>query len=137
MKEKSVLFHDPDRKTYAGFEHEGHIENWPIESTGFREYASHLFYDHSGKAPSETALNAAFQTLSGIAKYEGEEHSVYLRCAQYEDGYVSDLCNESWSVVLVTPRGWQVVNESPVKFYRTDNMRPLPVPAESGNIGKL
>ena len=94
VNEKVTLFHDPDRKAYASFEHEEHIETWLIDSSGFREYASHFFYDHAVKAPSEASLSAAFQTLSGIAKYEGSEWTVYLRCATYKDGYVIDLCNE-------------------------------------------
>ena len=131
------LFHDPDRKPYATINQGTHEETWPIYSKGFGEWLSMRLYFDSGRAPSDHALKTAQNTLSGAAKFDGEEREVYLRCAPHENGYVIDLANDRWQVVNVQPSGWQVLDQSPVKFWRSDSMRPLPIPLQDGDIGQL
>jgi len=46
-------------------------------------------------------------------------------------------CNPSWQVVEITPHGWQVIDESPVRFRRSKAMLPLPTPMPGGHINQL
>jgi len=39
--------------------------------------------------------------------------------------------------VEITPCGWQVINESPVRFRRTRAMLPLPMPKKGGSVNQL
>src|ERR1035437_726529 len=45
-----------------------------------------------------------------------------------------DLCNSAWEVIEVSPTGWQVVADPPVRFRRTKGMQPLPRPVNGGSI---
>jgi hypothetical protein len=148
IRKKCQLFHD-DQTGFASIwiedEHGGHVETWPINSAGFLNWLSFVFYKESqcdGEsgtkvAPSEASLKQAIQTANGIAKHDGLQENVYLRCAPYQDGYVIDLCDAHWNVVLVLPTGWKILEESPVKFWRTANMRALPLPNTTGDIEAL
>ena len=136
-KERADLFTDSNNDPYASFSHEQHTETWALDSTGFREWVSYAFYSEYGKAPRDASLKDALNTLSGVATHEGENLDVYLRCAPYLDGYIIDLCDETWRVIEVTPGRWRVLNESPVKFKRTPTMKPLPVPESGGKVSCL
>jgi hypothetical protein len=45
-----------------------------------------------------------------------------------------DLCDDGWRAVEVTPNGWRIVNQPPVKFVRAKAMLPLPLPEKGGNL---
>jgi hypothetical protein len=149
IRRRSVLFHDPERRGFASIQAEdergNHVENWPIDSQGFEEWLSYAFYTETqashpsgiGAVPSELALKQAKLTANGIAKHEGEEYPVWLRCAPYLNGYIIDLCDKYWRVVEVLPTGWRILEESPVKFFRTPTMSPLPCPVKPGNLASM
>ncbi|MBF0588672.1 MAG: toprim domain-containing protein [Magnetococcales bacterium] len=137
VKARASLFHDPDGTCYATFEQDGHRETWPLGSSGFLEWVSYLFYKETGKAPRDASLKDALGTLSGIARFDGEEHAVFLRTANHDDGYYIDLCDDTWRAVEVTASGWQVMDHPPVKFRRTKAMRPLPSPEVNGDVSLL
>ena len=40
-------------------------------------------------------------------------------------------------MVEITPSGWQVIDESPVKFRRSKGMLPLPIPVAGGSVDEL
>lgn len=143
------LFHCPDRRGYASIqvtdEHGEHQEHWPIDSPGFQQWLCHEHYKETkdtsflgiGAAPSEAAIKQALLTANGIAKHEGAEEIVWLRCAPYQNGYIIDLCDSFWRVVELLPTGWRILTDSPVKFWRSVSMRPLPLPGATGNLEAL
>jgi hypothetical protein len=149
IKRRCELFHSPERRGYASIkiadEHGEHQEHWPIDSPGFQEWLCHEYYKETkatsssgiGVVPSEANIKQALLTANGIAKHEGAEETVWLRCAPYQNGYIIDLCDECWRVVEVLPTGWRVLTDSPVKFWRSTNMRPLPLPGSTGNLEAL
>ena len=132
---KGSFFHNQDRESFVSFERDGHTEVWPLQSTGFQEWAGYAFFKELGKTAGEATLKSATDSLSGLAKYDGEEHETFIRAAQYGKGYVLDLCNEDWSVVHIYPGGWDVLKNSPVKFWRTETMREIPTPLKTGVHG--
>ena len=136
VKDKSELFHCTRGIGYATFEHNGHVETWSTGSKGFIDWLSFMAYSELGFSPSETTLKQVIAVLNGIAKYEGEEYEVYLRCAPYKDGYIVDLTNEQWQAVKITPSGREVINNPPVKFIRSSTATALPIPA-NGNLNLL
>lgn len=54
-----------------------------------------------------------------------------------DDNVYLDLCKADWEVVEITPSGWQVIGESPVKFRRSSGMLPLPMPKAGGSVDGL
>jgi len=131
------LFHDSSDNCYATFTHKEHRECWKIESSGFRNWLSYLYFIETHGAPSETALKAAFGTLLGKAKYEGAEQPVFRRVAKDGEALWIDLCDEEWKAIKVLPGSWEVVEDPPVMFVRSPTMTPLPIPSEKGDIDPL
>ncbi len=131
------LWHTPDGDGYATIPKGAHFENWRINSNKFRQWLSGLFYDDAGKAPGGQALQDAINTLQGDAVHRGREHKVHIRLAEHDGAIYLDLCNEVWEVVRATARGWEVVENPPVKFRRARGMLRLPTPIHGGRIDDL
>jgi phage/plasmid primase-like uncharacterized protein len=132
-----TLFHCQDKEPHATFVRNGHRECWHVFSIGFREWACYEYYKACGGAPSDAAIAAALNTLTGQAKFEGEKKQVAVRVAKDGEDYYVDLCDESWRAVRITSTGWQVIDAPPIMFVRSNAMRPLPNPEPSGDIGEL
>jgi hypothetical protein len=134
------LFHTPgghDSEGYATVEVNGHKENWRINSNGFRRWLAKVFFDRYQKAPGAQALQDALNVLAGKAIYEGPEHAVAVRFAEHEGAIYLDLVDDHWRTVQITPHGWTVVSDTPVKFVRKRGMLPLPEPVGGGRLDEL
>ena len=75
--------------------------------------------------------------LEGKARFQGGQHEIFVRVAFHEGRLFLDLCNQDWEAVEITPVGWQVVTDVPVRFRRRRGMRALPKPEAGGSIEKL
>ncbi len=138
MEAKVELWHTPAGDGYITIAADGHREHHPLNSRGTRDYLTRLYYVDSGKAPNSTALQSAIATLSGIARFDGDEHDVHVRVAAGNNGAVYlDLVDSEWRVVKVTSTGWSIISDPPVRFRRTRGMLSLPVPVAGGSIEEL
>jgi hypothetical protein len=72
--------------------------------------------------------------LEARAQFESPEIPVWVRVAEHSGLIYLDLCNSAWEVIEVSPTGWQVVADPPVRFRRTKGMQPLPRPVNGGSI---
>lgn len=131
------LWHTPAKDAYATITIDDHQETWPVRSQTFKRYLAMQFFEDQGKAMNSDALSAAIHLFEAKALFHGETHTVHVRVAAYEDNIYLDLCNEKWQVVEITPTGWQVVDESPVRFRRSRGMLPLPAPESGGTVDQL
>jgi len=137
-KSSAVLFSDYERNSYAEIFIKGHKEIYPINSILFRDWLLSKFYYETHTAPSNSALDEALKTISAVAQYDGEKKEVYLRVAQPEENKIYiDLCNDDWQVIEVSMHGWKVIDDSPVPFVRTENMKAFNKPISNGNINLL
>jgi DNA polymerase I-like protein with 3'-5' exonuclease and polymerase domains len=57
--------------------------------------------------------------------------------AGYNGNIYLDLADPQWRVVEITPDGWSVIDDSPVKFRRPNTMYPLPEPVAGGSLEEL
>jgi len=135
-RENCDLWKAPDGVTYGTVPAGGHREHCPIEGTGFRRFLSGVYFDTTQKAPSQSAVQTAVQTLDALAA-RGQEHPVYTRKADTGAVIYIDLCNEARQSVEVTADGWRVVDEAPVRFLRRKGMLALPTPERGGNVREL
>src|SRR5262249_61888129 len=71
------------------------------------------------------------------ASYDGKEEPFFLRVAPRGDNILIDLCDKKWRVIEVSRNGWQILDRSPVAFFRTGSMQPLPEPVRGGSIETL
>jgi hypothetical protein len=131
------LFHSPEGDGYASFPVCAHLETWSLRTRKFREWIILQYFQREGRAPGGQALQVALNTLIAKACYEGEERQVFIRTAAYNGSVYIDLANQSWQCVEITPSGWQVLNEPPVRFVRRRGMRALPVPLRGGCLATL
>jgi len=131
------LWHTPAKDSYATIPVGDHNETWHIRSQTFKRFVAKQFYDETGKAMNSEALSATINLIEAKAMFEGEEHPIHIRVAEHEGNIYLDLCNASWQVVEITPSGWRVIDESPVRFRRSRGMLPLPTPEIGGQIDQL
>lgn len=134
----AALFHTPHKEPYATIPVNDHFENWPIKSTGFRMWLLQRFYRENGKPPSTQALQDALALLEAQAQFDSPECPIHTRVAELDGNIYLDLCNESWQAVEISPKGWRILDKSPVKFYRAKGMLPIPQPLKpAGSIEEL
>jgi hypothetical protein len=131
------LWHTPGKLAYATILLGNHKENWPVRSQMFKQFLAKQFYDAHGKAMNSEALSVAVNLIEAKAQFDGEEHPVHVRVAEHDGAIYLDLCNPEWQVVKVTPQGWEVVDDAPVRFRRSRGMIALPTPERGGNVGQL
>lgn len=136
--EKCTFVHDEDLEAFAIVTKENIRQCMSLQSKSFNDWLSYEFYKSEGLAPSELSLKSAINSLSGKAKFEGDLVSVHVRVALHDGAYWVDLCNDAWQAVRITAQGWQVIENPPVLFTRSNSMRPLPTPtAGNGNLQAL
>lgn len=135
------LLHTTEGDAYARLQQgEGaqrHAEVWALASSGFREWLAATYYHRTRKAAREASIKDAITALSGIAKHDGAEGTVWLRVAEHDGRYYLDLCDPLWRAVEIGPDGWQVLDHPPVLFRRTPTMRPLLEPVRGGDLALL
>jgi hypothetical protein len=116
--EKNELFHSPDGEAYATFTVAGHRETHAVRSKAVRLWLQRRFYEEHSKPPGAQALQDALGVLEAKALFEGEEHEVNVRVAEHEGAIYIDLANEAWEAVKITPAGFEIVCDPPVRFRR-------------------
>jgi shikimate kinase len=130
VRGSAELFHNEKNECFVTIDQSRHTETWPIGSLGFIDWIGFKAYSELGFSPSETTVKQAIATLNGIAKYEGAEREVFIRCAKIDGGYMIDLCNDEWQAVKVTAQGWQIINNPEVRFIRSGTATALPTPTK-------
>lgn len=136
VETRTVLFHDENKDVYA-VDNETR-ETRRIDSRSFRDWLVAGFYDATDKAPRDQSVREALSTLSGIGRFRGECHDVNVRVAKHGDAYYVDLAEPGTSrAVCIEPGSVRVVDRPPVRFIRSDAMRPLPCPESGGDIAAL
>ena len=125
------FFHTPTKEAFATMKVGEHKETWPLQSRGFREFFAQLSYRAVDRVPSGNPLNDALRALEGLAKYDGPEEDVHTRVAQHDGSIYIDMTDASWRQIRVSPLGYEVVEDSPVRFRRSLQSKPLPEPQGS------
>ncbi len=131
------FFHTPDGEGYGVIPMNGHRETWPIKSTEFQNWIVHDYFEKYKEPPYSGALNRSLKVLEAKAKFSGPELEVFVRVASHGLSVFIDLCNEGWEIFEISPEGWKINPDPPVRFKRTRGMRPLPHPIKGGSLDDL
>jgi hypothetical protein len=139
LTDEAELFHtgDVEDEVYATVPVGDHRETWPVKSDGFRTWLRRQYWLRNRSAPSAAAFNDAIAVIEAKARFDGQAHKVSVRLAGGDDEVWLDLGDTRCRAVRITPAGWQVVEDPPVKFRRTRGMLPLPEPVRGGSIDEL
>jgi hypothetical protein len=130
-------FHTPEGYLFADVRIDGRRETWGITSLVFRQWLALQMYRKHGRPPGAQAMSDALAVLEARARFDGAEHPVFLRVAEADGRIYIDLANDAWEAVEISSRGWHVITEPPVRFRRTNGMRPLPHPVTGGALEEL
>jgi hypothetical protein len=131
------LFRTSDSTPYATVSAGGHRETHRLRSRGFRGWLIRQLWEAERKAPGSQAIQDALGVLEGMALYDGDERPVFVRLAEHGGAIYLDLGDETWQVVEITPTGWQIISDPPVRFRRPPGLSALPRPERGGSIAEL
>ncbi len=131
------LWRTPGGDAYATVPVTDHLETWPVKSQTFKRYIAKQFFEAKGMAINSDALSAALNLMEATGQFDGEEYEVHVRVAGHDGNIYIDLCNKEWQAVEITPSGWRVIEESPVRFRRSRGMVAFPNPERGGSINQL
>ena len=134
---KAELFRTPDRQPCATVVINDHNETYLLRSRAFRNWIGRLFYQRTGKVPPAQVVQAALGVLEGQALYDGVEHPVFTRLAEHDGMIYLDLGDADWTAAAISPTGWQLILNPPVKFRRARGMLALPQPVSGASIEVL
>ena len=129
-----TFWHTPDQQAYIDVI-EGDIrETLPLRRKAFKQWITRAFYLETRRSPASDALHQAINTLESIAIYDGKEYEAHLRVAEHEGNIYIDLGTPTWEAVKISPDGWEVVKDAPVRFRRVQSMLPMPIPQRGGSL---
>ncbi len=137
LADEAELFHTPQGIPYATITNGSHRETHRLTSRGFKEWLAHRYYREYGGSANTQAVQDAVSALAGCARYDGEEHPVFIRLAEHDGAIYLDLGDAAWRVVEIDRDGWRIVTDSTVRFRRTRGMLALPTPANGGTLKTL
>lgn len=130
------LFYDEDSYTYA-LDISTH-EVRRLGSRKFKDWLVAIFYESTGKSPSEQIIREVISILSGLARRNGKCHKVYIRMAEYQEKYFLDLAEAGNSRAICIEAGsWKIIDNPPVRFLRPETIRALPEPISGGDMIKF
>jgi len=124
---RHTLFHDPGGDPYARL---GNGAVCAIGGSEYREILGGEFYRLTGKGANRNALADAVNTLSAMAKHEGDASQVFLRIGESDDDIVIDTGRQDRACHVVSVDGWNTVETPPIHFRRSGKPLALPGPAE-------
>lgn len=129
------LWHTPNETCYITLQIDGHREYKKINSKSIKSWLSKLGSELLQSTPSGQAINAVVALLEGIALYDGQEYDLFVRKAEHDGKIYVDIGDETWRVIEISKDGWQIIEDSPVRFYRPMSLLSLPIPEAGGDIG--
>jgi hypothetical protein len=136
---RAELWHDADGTEHATVDVGDHVEHHRLRSRPFKTWLRRRYWELNRKAPGSEGVQAAVETLCGIALFDGAEHPVAVRLGGDFDAVYLDLADTGWRVAEVTANGWQLIDaaDCPVRFVRAKGMRSLPEPESGGRLEEL
>jgi hypothetical protein len=131
------FFHDCDKTGFARARENGRIIVAPVDSKDFKLVLRRRYYERYRGGPNDESMKVAIRTLEAQALFEGEQCEVALRVAEHDGCIYANLARDDGAIVEVSPSGWRIVDDSPVRFWRAPAMRALPLPIKGGSITAL
>lgn len=130
------LWHTPAGEAYATTAKDGARDHRKVSSPDFKRWIQALYFETHSKAIRRESLSDAVGVLEGRALM-GPEHEVHVRVAEHGGNVYIDLGDRKRHVVVISPSGWRVTQDVPVRFRRPSGSLPLPMPARGGSIDQL
>lgn len=131
------FYHAPDGRVFANILFkDGHRENVSMRTRAFRCWLSLIYYEKTQNVPGNRAVEDALNLLRSKAE-QGPAYSVYIRVGGADGVLYIDLGCPQWRAIKVTPDGWEMVSDPPVRFFRSKSTGKLPEPQRGGRLAEL
>ena len=141
VKQKAKLFRSPkpDSIEYVSIPDEyGVITNHPVTSSTFKSWLVGEFYVETGVGLTSENKSAIIATVTAMAMKEAPELPVSeKRVASHNGRYYLYLADANQTVIEYSAIGWNICQNSPVKFIFDKYKAALPTPHCDGEIDKL
>jgi energy-coupling factor transporter ATP-binding protein EcfA2 len=141
VREKAKLFHSPlpDSTEYAEIPSKtGVFTTHPLFSSEFKSWIVGEYYYETGEGSTSESMNTALATIYAIAAKDSPEMPVsQQRIAVHSGRGYLYLADENQTVIEYSATGWQICENSPVKFVFDKYKAPLPLPRREGKIDLL
>jgi hypothetical protein len=98
-----VFFRDQRGQAYASIPVNGHVENWPVLSTHFKQWRRHRAFLSEGLVVGGASVTDAVETLASKASFGTASYDVPLRVAGVGEKYYLDLCDADWRAPACLP----------------------------------
>jgi hypothetical protein len=131
------FFHDSTGLVYTTTVINGVKETLPISDARHKAKLRLAYTSRTGRIASSDNISSAIAQLEALGLLERPEYPVAIRVAEHDGSLYIDLANRERQIVKVSADGWQVVNDSQVRFIRPYGMLPLPSPIKGGSLAEL
>ena len=138
--EMGSLWHDSTGEAWIDFTEGEYMETARVKSKRFQEFLRRILWVRHQRTINSEGWSQAIGTIEALAKdKKAPEREAFLRVARHEGSIYIDLATKDWRIVRVSPDGWEVIPyaDCPVRFYRADCQRPLPIPERGGSLDGL
>ncbi|HQT74094.1 MAG TPA: hypothetical protein PLX84_09140 [Acidiphilium sp.] len=144
----AIFWADPDRVPFVTIERNGRTERYKVRSAAFRQVVRAIYAERNPRqtdaglmlpgSVGDKAMIEAVQQFEALANMPGAAiREPALRTIRAGASIWIDRGAEDWSLIEVTPTGWQVVKGADVPLIRADAMRALPMPDRKAAPGAL
>ncbi|WP_208999116.1 DUF6371 domain-containing protein [Roseibium sediminis] len=131
------FWYSPQKQVFATVPVNGHSEHWPLESKNFKRWFSARIHEQFVHVPSGQSIADALRILEVRAFEEGRCLQPFIRTGWDGEACWLDLADDAWRAVRITRHGWEVMENPPVKFLRTETMEQFPDPIKAELIEEL
>ena len=133
-RDGQLEFWHSGNNAFVTFKVGNHRENWPVDSQTFRLRLTEITFNTTGRTLSDTASKELISTLKAKARFSGPEYPANYRVGKHKGCIFIDLGDDSWTSIEVNSEGWRIVKKSPIRFWRTEHSRGLPIPDKGSGI---
>ena len=109
----------------------------PVKSSGFSSWVRYQYFKTTGKPLDAGALTEVVDLMEAQALYESPIEEVHVRYAKFKDDACLDLGREDCKVVRITKSGWELIDQSPVRFWQPPGFGEIPIPVKDGDLSVL
>lgn len=137
VEDNCELFKDDRDTGYVKYNVGNHFEVWPINSNKFKRWLFKIGKElNDDKIPNAESISAARNYIEAIA-HDGEKIELYNRVAMKNGKIWYDLANSKWQVVVISKKGWKIIDNPPILFKRYAHQNEQVIPIEGGEPWKL
>lgn len=139
------LWKGSDGQAYATARRAGSARHWRIENAAFAHWLRWRAQLRGEALLGETEVAKLSINLAAHALSCGRVYETWYRVGYHAENLYIDLGDDEWRAVEIVPANaetdqrWRVIEgaDCPVRFVRSPNMKPMPVPAPGGALDEL